>query len=91
MLVQREAFFAQAVALAAIAEQSSSVGGNAGVWLHADCAGVLARLCQIVTGLHAHPMVGGGPAGLLQAESHLTQRLFASMVRRIESLPVPAG
>ena len=28
---------------------------------------------------------------LLLAESHLTQRLFASMVRRIESLPVPAG
>ena len=28
---------------------------------------------------------------LLLAESHLTRRLFASMVRRIESLPVPAG
>ena len=28
---------------------------------------------------------------LLLAESHLTRRLFASMVRRIELLPVPAG
>jgi hypothetical protein len=28
---------------------------------------------------------------LLLAESHLTQRLFASMVRRIEALPVPTG
>jgi hypothetical protein len=28
---------------------------------------------------------------LLFAESHLTRRLFASMVRRIELLPVPAG
>ena len=28
---------------------------------------------------------------LLLAESHLTRRLFGSMVRRIEALPVPAG
>jgi hypothetical protein len=28
---------------------------------------------------------------LLLAESHLTRRLFASMVRRIDGLPVPAG
>jgi Transposase DDE domain group 1 len=28
---------------------------------------------------------------LLLAESHLTRRLFASMVRRIAGLPVPAG
>jgi hypothetical protein len=28
---------------------------------------------------------------LLLAESHLTGRLFASMLRRIELLPVPAG
>jgi hypothetical protein len=28
---------------------------------------------------------------LLLAESHLTRRLFASMVRRIESLLLPAG
>jgi hypothetical protein len=28
---------------------------------------------------------------LLLAESHLTRRLFASMVRRIEALPVPTG
>jgi hypothetical protein len=28
---------------------------------------------------------------LLLAESHLTRRLFASMVRRIELLPLPAG
>jgi hypothetical protein len=28
---------------------------------------------------------------LLLAESHLTRRLFASMVRRIEALPAPAG
>ena len=28
---------------------------------------------------------------LLLAEGHLTRRLFASMVRRIELLPVPAG
>jgi len=28
---------------------------------------------------------------LLLAESHLKRRLFASMVRRIELLPVPAG
>jgi hypothetical protein len=28
---------------------------------------------------------------LLWAESHLTRRLFASMVRRIELLPVPTG
>ena len=28
---------------------------------------------------------------LLLAESHLTRRLFGSMVRRIEELPVPAG
>ena len=28
---------------------------------------------------------------LLLAESHLTRRLFESMVRRIEALPVPAG
>ena len=28
---------------------------------------------------------------LLLAESHLTQRLFGSMVRKIEALPVPAG
>ena len=27
----------------------------------------------------------------LLAESHLTRRLFASMVRRIELLPLPAG
>ncbi len=29
--------------------------------------------------------------GLLLAESHLTRRLFESMVRRIEALPLPAG
>ena len=28
---------------------------------------------------------------LLMAESHLTRRLFGSMVRRIEALPLPAG
>ena len=28
---------------------------------------------------------------LLLAESHLTRRLFGSMVRRIEALPVPSG
>ena len=28
---------------------------------------------------------------LLLVESHLTRRLFASMVRRIAGLPVPAG
>jgi hypothetical protein len=28
---------------------------------------------------------------LLLAESHLTRRLFGSMVRRIEALPVPTG
>jgi len=28
---------------------------------------------------------------LLLAESHLTRRLFGSMVRRIEALPMPAG
>ena len=28
---------------------------------------------------------------LMLAESHLTRRLFGSMVRRIEGLPVPAG
>jgi hypothetical protein len=28
---------------------------------------------------------------LLLAESHLTKRLFAGMVRRMEALPVPAG
>ena len=28
---------------------------------------------------------------LLLAESHLTRRLFGSMVRRIEALPLPAG
>jgi hypothetical protein len=28
---------------------------------------------------------------LLLAESHLTRRLFRSMLRRIEALPVPAG
>jgi len=28
---------------------------------------------------------------LLLAESHLTRRLFGSMVRRIEALPVPPG
>jgi len=28
---------------------------------------------------------------LLLAESHLTRRLFGAMVRRIESLPLPAG
>jgi len=28
---------------------------------------------------------------LLLAESHLTQRLFGSMVRRMEALPVPSG
>jgi hypothetical protein len=28
---------------------------------------------------------------LLLAESHLTQRLFASMLRRILALPLPAG
>jgi hypothetical protein len=28
---------------------------------------------------------------LLLAESHLTPHLFGSMVRRIETLPVPAG
>jgi hypothetical protein len=28
---------------------------------------------------------------LLLTESHLTRRLFGSMVRRIEALPVPAG
>jgi Transposase DDE domain group 1 len=28
---------------------------------------------------------------LFLAESHLTRRLFASMVRRIEALPLPAG
>jgi hypothetical protein len=28
---------------------------------------------------------------LLLAESHLTRRLFGSMLRRIEALPVPAG
>jgi hypothetical protein len=28
---------------------------------------------------------------LLLAESHLTRRLFASMVRRMAGLPVPAG
>ena len=28
---------------------------------------------------------------LLLAESHLTQRLFGSMLRRIEALPLPAG
>ena len=28
---------------------------------------------------------------LMLAESHLTRRLFGSMVRRIEALPLPAG
>ena len=28
---------------------------------------------------------------LLLAESHLTRRLFGSMLRRMEALPVPAG
>ena len=28
---------------------------------------------------------------LLLAEGHLTRRLFGSMVRRMEALPVPAG
>ncbi|MGC9972101.1 MAG: hypothetical protein ABSE56_16095 [Bryobacteraceae bacterium] len=28
---------------------------------------------------------------LMRAESHLTRRLFGSMVRRIEALPLPAG
>ncbi|MHB8652858.1 MAG: transposase [Terriglobia bacterium] len=28
---------------------------------------------------------------LLLAESHLTRRLFGAMIRRIESLPLPAG
>jgi hypothetical protein len=28
---------------------------------------------------------------LLLAESHMTKRLFASMVRRIEALPLPIG
>ena len=28
---------------------------------------------------------------LLLAESHLTRRLFASMLRRMEALPVPGG
>jgi hypothetical protein len=28
---------------------------------------------------------------LLVAESHLTRRLFGAMLRRIESLPLPAG
>jgi hypothetical protein len=28
---------------------------------------------------------------LVLAESHLTRRLFGSMVRRIDALPVPAG
>ena len=28
---------------------------------------------------------------LIMAESHLTRRLFGSMVRRIEALAVPAG
>jgi hypothetical protein len=28
---------------------------------------------------------------LLLAESHMTRRLFASMVRRIEALPLPTG
>jgi hypothetical protein len=27
----------------------------------------------------------------LLAESHLTRRLFASMLRRMEALPVPGG
>jgi len=29
--------------------------------------------------------------GLLLAESHLTRRLFGGMLRRIVTLPVPAG
>ena len=29
--------------------------------------------------------------GLIQAESHLTRRLFGSMVRRIATLAVPTG
>jgi len=28
---------------------------------------------------------------LLLAESHLTRRLFAAMVRRIDALPLPTG
>jgi hypothetical protein len=28
---------------------------------------------------------------LLLAESHMTRRLFASMLRRMEALPLPAG
>jgi hypothetical protein len=28
---------------------------------------------------------------LLLAESHLTRRLFGTMVRRMEALPMPAG
>ncbi len=28
---------------------------------------------------------------LLLAESHMTRRLFASMLRRLEALPLPAG
>lgn len=38
-----------------------------------------------------NPTAGARYYWLLLAESHLTQRLFGSMLRRMEALPVPAG
>jgi hypothetical protein len=51
-----------------------------------------------LTGLQQRLMKTGGRLikharyyWLLLAESHLTRRLFGSIVRRIAALPVPAG
>ena len=47
--------------------------------------------------LHKHPATGGRLIRharyywLILAESHLTRRLFGSMVRRIGALPAPTG
>ena len=49
----------------------------------------------LYTGVAIFGAVGSGKHAryywLLLAESHLTRRLFESMVRRIEALPLPAG
>jgi hypothetical protein len=44
-----------------------------------------------LTSLQQRPVKHARCYWLLLAESHLTRRLFASMVRRIELLPSPAG
>ena len=73
--------------LAAILARNSPALARIAAWLNWSLTSLQQRLVKTGGRLVKHARY----YWLLLAEGHLTRRLFGSMVRRIETLPVPAG